>query len=186
MKRNVPHHIHLTSLCNLCHCYKVRTRQGTHVLPHQYLWARGKLDALLTCSLSFIVAGMSVLNFPGEDREDEEGKGMQRCLSSTKRCLFFHSRNPESKVRQVTHPCAGDDYWCSPLPISCASVSFGQEQNSSRIGLRSALWKGTLIKSWKEAERDYRSPCNLIIYFFPSAKSLQLDPHWTHQTCHSN
>lgn len=39
---NVPSHIHLTSLCDMND--KMRTRQGTHVQPHQYLWAWGKLD----------------------------------------------------------------------------------------------------------------------------------------------
>lgn len=80
MKRHIPHHIHLTSLCDTNE--KVQPGQGVHVLPHQYLWAWGKLDAPLRCNLSFILARMSVLNFPGEDREDEEGKGRQRCLSS--------------------------------------------------------------------------------------------------------
>lgn len=84
---NVPSHIHLTSLCDMND--KMRTRQGTHVQPHQYLWAWGKLDTLLTCSLSFILARTSLLNFPGEQREDKEGKGRQRCLSSNFLYFFF-------------------------------------------------------------------------------------------------
>lgn len=32
-------------------------------------------------------------------------------------CVFFP--NPESKDRQVAYPHAGDECWCSPLPIFC-------------------------------------------------------------------
>lgn len=46
-------------------------------------------------------------------RKEKEGRDAYQVISSWGFCSL------ESKVRQVTYPCAGDVCWCSHLPISC-------------------------------------------------------------------
>lgn len=92
---------------------KERTGQAlmyyhSSIFEHEASWTE------LTWSLIFILAGTSLLRFLGEDREREEGKGRQtvyQIISSFILQLW--------KQSETTYPCAGHDFCCLPLSISC-------------------------------------------------------------------
>lgn len=123
----------------------------------------------LTWSLIFVLVGTSVLRFPGEDRE--EGKGRQSCLSNN--FLFYLAT---LKLRQLTLVLVMTSaaFLCQ-YPSLLKSFVSGQEENITRIHLKSSLQQGTPIKPWEETEKEYSSLSN-----------VQSSPNWTCQTCYSN
>lgn len=60
-------------------------------------------------------------------------------------------------------------------PALLKSVISGQEENITRIHLKSFLWQGTPTKPREETEKEYSSLSN-----------VQSSPNWTCQTCYKN